>query len=118
MISLKSHLDDWDDLRSRGRVSLAAYCRLLSALERAAEAMVRAEGAQLGQDVHAILQYLTPDADGTTIEQSREQAEKAVAALVRVVNQREAEYREIIRIMAEAGATLAQVGMDHGEELR
>lgn len=118
MFTLQSHLDDWDDVASRGRVSLAAYLRLLAALERAGDAMSRTEGEHLDRQVHIVLQCLTPRADGVAIEEIREQAEKAMEALVQVVNQRESEYREIISVMAEAGATLAQAGLHHGEELR
>jgi len=118
MISLKSHMDEWDGLRSRGQVSLDAYIRVLKALEASAAEMVGGEGVQFREDLRAILQYLDPQADPAVIEKSRQEAEKAIQALVEVINRREFEYKEIIRIIAEAGATMAHTGTAHGEDLR
>lgn len=116
MISLKKHLDSWD--QSRARACLDSYLRVLAALEAAAGEMAGGEGVQFREDVRAILEYLKPEADPAAIEKSREDAEKAIRGLVAVINRREVEYKEIIRIMAEAGATMVQTGTAHGDELR
>lgn len=118
MISLKSHMDEWEGLRARGRVSLETYIRVLGALEQGAAAMSGGEGTQFCQDLQAILQYLTPEAESRQIEKSREDSEKAIESLVEVINRREFEYKEIIRIIAEAGTTMAETGAAHGDELR
>src|SRR6185437_4408806 len=38
--------------------------------------------------------------------------------LVEAINEREIGYKQIIRVMAEAGASMAQTGTEHGEDLR
>ena len=118
MISLKRHLDDWDDLSSRRRLTLEAYLAALEALASAVGSMAAGEGQQFLRDLRAILAYLKADPSPANIQRSRVDLEQAIEALVEVINQREVEYLEIIRIMAQAGATMAQTGTEHGEELR
>ena len=118
MISLKRYLDDWDDLRSRGRLTFEAYLGALEALESAVGAMAAGEGQQFLRELRVILAYLRADPSPANIKRSRADLEQAIKALVEVINQRELEYLEIIRIMADAGATMAQTGAAHGEELR
>ncbi|MGH9486066.1 MAG: diguanylate cyclase [Terriglobales bacterium] len=118
MISLKRHIDDWSNLESRSRMLFDAYLHLLRTLEQVAAEMSRGEGRQLREDMQAILSYLGPRARKAELDKSRGQAEQALRSLAEVINHREYEYKEIIRIMAEAGATMAQTGAAHSDELR
>ncbi|HET9783797.1 MAG TPA: GGDEF domain-containing protein [Terriglobales bacterium] len=118
MISIKKHLDDFDSARGRARHALEAYLALIDALQSAAGDMARGEGRQLRDDMARILSYLTPDAKKSDLDRSREEAANAIRALAEVINRREYEYKEIIRIMAQAGATMARTGALHSEELQ
>lgn len=118
MISIKRHLDDWDGARGRARHALETYIALIDALQSAAADMARGEGRQLHDDMARILTYLTPDAKKSEVERSREEAANAIRSLAEVINRRECEYKEIIRIMAQAGATMARTGALHSEELQ
>lgn len=118
MISFKRHMDEWDNLESRVGFILDAYLHILRTLEEIAGYMSRGEGRQLREDMQAILSYLGPGARKEALDKSRTQADQALRSLADVINQREYEYKEIIRIMAEAGNTMAQTGAAHSEKLR
>lgn len=118
MISLKRHLDDWDNSRGRARYVVETYISLINSLQGAAAEMARGEGRQLREDMDRILSYLSPDARKGEIDRSREEAANAIRSLAEVINRRECEYKEIIRIMAQAGATMARTGALHSEELQ
>ncbi|MGH9414779.1 MAG: diguanylate cyclase domain-containing protein [Terriglobales bacterium] len=118
MISLKRHLQEWDSLEGRIRLLGEGYLHLLKALETAAGEMSREVGEAFKDDMQAILSYLDAPPDKDKLEKSRIQAGEALRSLTEAVNRREAEYRDIIRILARAGATIAQAGSVHSEALR
>ncbi|MGH9394362.1 MAG: GGDEF domain-containing protein [Terriglobales bacterium] len=118
MISLKRHLDRWDNNEARAAAVFAAYLQLLAALKAGATSMAGGEGLQCREELAAVLEYLTLGASRETIEKSIQDAERAIQFLVEAINQRESGYKQIIRVMAHAGATFAQTGVEHGDELR
>ncbi|MGH9477000.1 MAG: GGDEF domain-containing protein [Terriglobales bacterium] len=111
-------MDEWDNLESRASIILDAYIHILRTIEEVAGYMSRGEGRQLREDMRAILSYLNPGVHREALDKSRTQADEALRSLADVINQREYEYKEIIRIMAEAGNTMAQTGAAHSEKLR
>jgi len=118
MISLKRHMDRYDGIEARAQAALHAYIQLLMALQAGATNMAGGEGLQCKSQITAVLEYLHPGADRETIERSRQEAEHALQMLVEAINERESGYKQIIRVMAEAGASMAQTGAEHGEDLR
>lgn len=122
MISFKRHWKEWDSLEGRIRLLGEGYLHLLQALETAAGEMSRGLGGQFREDMQAILSYLKPPSeqipDKATLEKSRTQAVEALRSLTEAVNRREAEYRDIIRILARTGATIAQTGAAHSDALQ
>lgn len=118
MISLRRHLDQWDDLHGRARTALEAYIHALTSLNTAARDMAGGEGVQCRHELEAVLEFLNPEAATAEIVRSREGVERGIAALAEAVNRRDGDYRQIIRIMAEAGATMVQSSSAYGKELR
>jgi diguanylate cyclase (GGDEF)-like protein len=117
MISLRKHMDRLES-GERYRAALTAYVGLLTALDAAAGEMPGGEGLQCQDGLRAIQEYFGPEADQPTIARSLRDAEQAVRALAAAINRREGDYKQILRIMAEAGATMVQAGSTYGEELR
>lgn len=118
MISLRRHLDQWDEVQGRGGAAVEAYIKVLAALETASKDMAGGEGVQCRQEIIGIFEYLTPKASRLELERSCDAAERAIRALTDAINRRDGDYRQIIRIMAEAGASIAQSGNAYGAELR
>ncbi len=117
MISLRKQMDRLEALE-RGRAALTAYLGLLTALDATAAAMPGGEGLQCQDGLRAIREYLGPEADSGIIARSLRDAEQAIQALAQAINRRDGDYKQILMIMAEAGATMVQAGNSYGEELR
>lgn len=118
MISIRKHLDRLDALEGQERVALEAYVRTLEAIEAAAKDMAGGEGTQCREHMRTILGYLKDSSDGPAIEKSRAESALAIRGLAEAVNRREGDYKQIIRMVAQAGATMAQTGSAHGKQLR
>ena len=118
MISLRRHLDNWDEQANRSRAAMQGYIRLLKELQTAGGELSGGEGLQFREDITAILANLGLQADPALIEKSGDDSKAAIQALIEVLNRREGEYKQIILIMAEAGATMARTGAAQGDELR
>jgi diguanylate cyclase (GGDEF)-like protein len=117
MISLRKHMDRLECVE-RCRAAITAYLSLLTALDVAAGEMPGGEGLQCQDGLRAIQEYLGPEADEETIGRSLREAEQAIRTLAAAINRREGDYKQILHIMAEAGATMVQAGSAYGEELR
>jgi diguanylate cyclase (GGDEF)-like protein len=118
MISLKKSIDVLEQMQSRIQVSLDSYVKVLLALERAAEVMAGDEGSQLRNDLKGVMMELNAQAPPQVIEQSSVKSERAIHNLAQLINQKELEYKQIIRLVAEASATMVQSGSSHSEQLK
>lgn len=118
MISIRKHLDRLDAVEGQERVALEAYVRTLEAIEAAAKDMAGGEGTQCREQMRMILAYLKGTRDNQTIDKSRAESGLAIRSLAEAVNRREGDYKQIIRMVARAGATMAQTGTAHGKQLR
>ncbi len=117
MISLRKHMDRFESLE-RGRAAFAAYLGLLTAIDSAAGAMPGGEGLQCQDGLRAIHEYLGAEADSSQIARSLHDAEQAIHLLADAINRRDGDYKQILMIMAEAGATMVQAGNSYGDEMR
>ena len=121
MLSLRKSMDLYGETQSRVRTSLDAIRRVLAALERAAEILAEEESQLFREELTTVRLQLEGDADPQVIEESGEQVEKGLDGfahgLAKVRDRKEQEYKQIIRIVAEAGVTMAQGGSTQSEEL-
>src|SRR5579884_1436901 len=118
MISLKQSMDVLDRAHLRAQVSLDSYVRVLLALEQAAEVMAGEGGHHLREDLKGLLLRLNAETPPRVIQQTSQQSEKAIGKLAELINRKELEYKQIIRIVAEAGASMVESGSAHGEQIR
>ncbi len=118
MISLKKSMDILDQMQSRVQASLDSYVRVLLALEHAAEVMTGDDFAQFRDDLKDVMLHLDAQAPPRVIQQSSEKSEQAIGKLAELIHRREWEYKQIIRIVAEVGATMVQNGSSYGEDLQ
>ena len=121
MLSLKKSMDLYGDTQSKARTSLDTIRRVLSALERAAEILAEEESLLFREELISVRHQLEGDADPQVIEESGEQVEKGLNGfahgVAKVRDRKEQEYKQIIRIVAEAGVTMAKGGSSQSEEL-
>jgi len=121
MVSLRKSMDLYGDTQSKVRTSLDAIRRVLAALERAAEILAEEESQLFREELTTVRHQLEGDAAPQVIEESGEQVEKGLDGfahgLVKVRDRKEQEYKQIIRIVAEAGVTIAKGGSTQSEEL-
>lgn len=122
VISIKRSIDQLEDVRSRAEASLEAYRRILLALERAAAIIAGEDTTKLFQEhLEVIRLQLNLDTPPATVAHGGETVEKELEGFAHqrayVRDQKEWEYKQIIRIVAEAGAIIAQGGSSDSQEL-
>jgi len=121
MISLRKSMDLYGETQSRVRVSMEAIIRMISALDRASEVLAGEDSEPFREDLKGVRQQLEGKAEPEIIEKSGERVEKGLdgfaQGLAKVRERKEQEFKQIIRIVAEAGVTMARGGSSQSEEL-
>jgi len=121
MISLKRSMDVLGETQARLRSCLNVYKRALSALDRAAEVLAGEDGRPFRERLKSASIGIEQEAPAHAIEQSgqhvAQELDLFVRELAKLRDRREKEYKQIIRIVAEAGVTMAKGGSSQSEEL-
>lgn len=116
--SLKKHLDRWDALLAQAAALLESYRGVLVALEQGAGNMPGGEGLQFHEAMSLVNAQMKGEPRPRVIRDSGTATEKAWQGLVDVINRREVEYREIVRMLANTSASIAQAGAGQAAELK
>jgi len=122
MISLKRSMEVLDEKEARLAAWLDEYTGLLGALESAADVLAGKDGLPFRKQMKEVRLQLVPEVVAKAIKQNGEKVEKDLDRFARqvaeVTERKEWEYKQIIRIVAEAGATMIRSGSSQSEELR
>lgn len=114
-------MDEFAETREQFRASLAAYAKTLAAVESAAEVLVGEDSGPFQDSVGRIRDRLAPDVAPEVIHQTGTEVEQELDRFARqqasLKEHKEREFKQIIRIVAEAGATLAESGTAQSGEL-
>jgi diguanylate cyclase len=121
MISIKRSMDELSASQERFLAALEAYSKALAAFECAAEVLGGEEIGPFQNNVGAIRRKLVPDVAADTIQQSSAEVEQELDRFAKqfasLKEHKEREFKKIIQIVAEAGATLAESGTAQSAEL-
>lgn len=121
ILSIKRSIDHIDDVKSRAHASIGAYAKVLLALKHAAGVIAGEDGKIFQEHMEIIRSELNPNTPPQTLERGGETVEKELEGFARqrayVRDQKEWEYKQIIRTVAEAATFMAQTGSAQSQEL-
>lgn len=121
-ISIKRSMDLLEEAENRWAVAASVLGRLLRALERTADLLAGPRAKDFRERVEFERLRLAKQADSESMEACETKVEQELDTFSRdfaqALEERENEFKQIIKIVAEAAGTLSRTGLNRGQELR
>ncbi len=122
MISIKKSMDQLEETELRCRLMLRLYTRALQAVERAVVVLAGAGAQRFRERIAEARLQAEKQAAVEVMEQGQAKIEEELDGLTHeladALDKKERDYKEVIRIVTDAAATMTQSGLRQGEELK